>query len=106
MKAKKAKSSGFIPGPWTAEDESMNSITIRAASNSTHKLGREIASVMNEEAFNLTPTMWADAKLIAAAPKLYEAAMVGLVYLQAQDLSERGKTVAQGLIDALALAAD
>lgn len=47
-----------------------------------------------------------NARLIAAAPTLYDAAMSALVYLQTQDMSERGKSVAQGLIDALALAAD
>lgn len=61
------------PGPWSADDESANSITIRAASKSAHKLGQEVASVVNDEGFKLTPTMWANARLIAAAPDLYAA---------------------------------
>src|SRR5687767_8961833 len=55
------------PWPWTAEAAHSNSITIRAASKSAHQPGWEIATVYNEERDKLTKTMWADARLIAAA---------------------------------------
>ena len=97
----------FTSGPWTAEDESLNAIIIRAPSKSAHKLGQEIASVMNEEGSDLTPTMWANARLIAAATIMFWA-MVGaqteLEYWHSKYPNENGTANLDALTNAITLA--
>lgn len=88
---------GFTPGPWTtAYAQERGNYMVCEGTRPTFGESGRIAQCMDK----------ADAQLCAAAPTLYYAALTALAYILTQDMSERGKAVAEALIDAITRSAD
>lgn len=88
----------FAAGTWYLRETSENKVAVFAGDNLT-----AIAEIVG---LPQRGDQKENARMIIAAPQLYYAAMAALAYLQTNDLGERGKQVAQALIDAISAAAD
>ncbi|HEY6244605.1 MAG TPA: hypothetical protein VIX17_11685 [Pyrinomonadaceae bacterium] len=98
----KTDARSFTPGPWHVGGDGIEGLWVSPQDTSTNV----ICDVVHRQSGVPSPEDEANARLIAAAPRLYAAAMSAAVYIQSQDFGAQGKAVLSELMTALTTAAD